>query len=128
MVLEHFGHHHGTGQPSLIAPGISTPAVMLGHGDSSWVRIARARLEVPIVPDHFAMRAEGKAADLRAEMLNRFLLTAMGVRVTSGRAHKATFGFRAANGKATRRNDSGLRQPGALRSWIDHPESRLTRS
>ena len=47
------------------------------------------------------MRAEGKAADLRAEVLNRFLLTAMGVRVTSGRAHQATFAFRVANGKAT---------------------------
>jgi hypothetical protein len=44
------------------------------HGSGS----LEARLEVPVVPDHFAMRAEGKAADLRAEVLNRFLLTAMG--------------------------------------------------
>ncbi len=80
---------------------ISTPAVMLAKGQFMGQGSLEARLEVPIVPDHFAMRAEGKAADLRAEVLNRFLLTAMGVRVTSGRAHRATFGFRVANGKAT---------------------------
>ena len=80
---------------------ISTPAVMLAKGQFMGQGSLEARLEVPVVPDHFAMRAEGKAADLRAEALNRFLLTAMGVRVTSGRAHRATFGFRVANGKAT---------------------------
>jgi hypothetical protein len=79
---------------------ISTPAVMLAKGQFMGEGSLDARLEVPIVPDHFAMRAEGKATNLRAEVLNRFLLTAMGVRMTGGRAHRAVFGFRVANGTA----------------------------
>jgi len=58
------------------------------------------RMEVPIVPERFAMKAEGKATEVPAELLNRFLLTAEGVRVTGGQFHRADFAFHVANGRA----------------------------
>jgi hypothetical protein len=81
--------------------GVKGPAIMVAKAKFMSRATLETRMEVPIVPEHFAMKVEGKATDLPAEVLNRFLLTAEGFRVTSGRFHRADFGFQVANGKAT---------------------------
>ena len=80
---------------------VTGPAIMVAKAKFMGRAPLETRMEVPIVPEHFAMKVEGKASDLPAEVLNRFLLTAEGFRVTSGRFHRADFGFRVADGRAT---------------------------
>ena len=81
--------------------GVTSPAVMLAKAKFMGRADLEARMEVPIVPKQFTMKVEGKATELPAEVLNRFLLTAEGIRITSGRFHRADFGFQVKNGKAT---------------------------
>jgi hypothetical protein len=79
---------------------VSTPAVLLAKGQFMDQASLEARLEIPIVPDRFDMKVEGKAGGMQAAALNRFLLTAMGVRVTEGKAQGATFNYRVTNSTA----------------------------
>ena len=81
-------------------PGVASPAIMVAKGKVMGRAPLETRMEVPIVPERFAMKVDGKATDLPAVILNRFLLTAEGVEVTGGRFHRAEFGFHVANGRA----------------------------
>jgi hypothetical protein len=80
---------------------VATPAVLVGKGQFMGQGTINTRIEVPITPDKFAMRAEGRLDAMPAEPVNRFLLTAQGVRITNGNVHHATFGFRVANDSAS---------------------------
>ncbi|HEY7028290.1 MAG TPA: hypothetical protein VH438_11815 [Gemmatimonadales bacterium] len=79
---------------------VAHPAIMVAQGKFMGHSLLETRMEVPIVPERFAMKVEGKATELPAVALNRFLLTAEGVEVTGGRFHRAEFGFHVANGRA----------------------------
>jgi hypothetical protein len=80
--------------------GVTSPAILVAKGKFMGRAPLETRMEVPVVPERFTMKVEGKATELPAEVLNRFLLTAEGIRVTSGQFHRADFGFRVANGRA----------------------------
>jgi hypothetical protein len=80
--------------------GVTSPATLVAKGKFMGRGALETRMEVPIVPERFAMKAEGKATEVPAELLNRFLLTAEGVRVTGGQFHRADFAFHVANGRA----------------------------
>ena len=79
---------------------VAGPAVLVGKAQFMGQGTINTRLEVPVTPDRFAMRAEGRLEAMPAEAVNRFLLTAMGVRITSGRIHHATFAFQVVNDSA----------------------------
>ncbi len=113
-----------------IHPARSTPAVIwfsdiaalvtgVSNGDSSGVapeptvldasarlmgagRI-RARMVVPIRPRGFAMSVQGELRDFPMPEVNQFVMTADGIRLSSGRATEVTFEFHTANGRSTGR-------------------------
>jgi hypothetical protein len=94
-LLTNVGNAKGFGAATAPRAVLDAKASLMGEGP------VHVHMETPQTPGHFSLAVEGALDQFQAAELNRFVLVAAGVRLTTGRVNEARFAFKVKDGQAT---------------------------